>query len=205
MSRPAPVAPGWPEWCRRWLSRHRLAGAAILIALVAIVGGTGFSAWFAHRAQVERNAGRAGSRQVTRDHRPFWKVSFRPQRPASSRALIWPVRELLDRGHQRIDEELGDQPEIAAYLELAIARSYMFLGMNDQALALAEATRVGESDSTRYERALLAARIDNMKGHYDQAVGATIAVEPGQVIPPNRQALRADPAGYGRGQSWQPE
>jgi len=179
-------APGWPEWCRRWLSRHRLAGAAILIALVAIVGGTGFSAWFAHRAQVERNAAvqeAAKSREIT----AFLESIFSTATPGIEQGPDMPVRELLDRGHQRIDEELGDQPEIAAYLELAIARSYMFLGMNDQALALAEATRVGESDSTRYERALLAARIDNMKGHYDQAVERLSPLNL-QVIPPNRQA-----------------
>jgi len=180
-------APGWTESCQRWFNRHRLAGAAILIALAAVIGGSGFSAWFAYRAQLERNAAvqeAAKAREIT----AFLESIFSTATPGVEQGPDMPVRELLDRGHQRIDSELGDQPEIAAYLELAIARSYMFLGMNEQALSLADSLREGESGSTRVERALLAARIDNLNAQFTEAAGRIEAMDLPAMLP-NQQAF----------------
>ena len=162
--RPGGLERGW-----RWISRHQVLATALGMALLAIVGGSGFSTWFAHQAQQERRAAlqQADKAQAVT---AFLEEVFSRATPGVQQGPDTLVRDLLERGRLRIESELADQPDVAAYLELTMARSYLFLGLYAEALALLESPRATSDPVTANERILLAARVDNLTAHYQRAL-----------------------------------
>lgn len=178
--------PLWSEQLRRWHKHHRFASAALFIAVLAVVVGSGFSAWFAHTAGIERNV---ALQEAAKAHAVmvFLESIFTSSTPGIEQGPETTVREVLDRGSERIDEELESQPEVAAYLALPIARSYMYLGLYDPALALLGTGRQGESEPVRQGRILLSARITNLKARYQETIAL---LEPAlkESLPSNQRA-----------------
>jgi serine/threonine protein kinase len=160
------------ESIQRWVGRHRLASAAMLIAISAILVGSGVSLWFARQAQSERDIAileAEKARQIT----TFLEEVFTTATPGLGQGPDTPVRALLDEGAERIQRDLRDQDEIAAYLELAIARSYMFLGMYDEAgelLTRPPPDPLPDDPATWVQRRLVQARIDLLSGRYEAAL-----------------------------------
>ncbi len=166
--RPVSVrAPSWREQARRWHKRYRLASAAMMTAIAAILIGSSLTLWFAHSAHLERNLAleeAAKARAVT----TFLESIFASSTPGLEQGPETTARALLDRGQARIDEELAGQAEVAAYLALTIARSYLYLGLYDSALELLRDPRPGESMSTRHGRIVLEARLSHLKGRFSE-------------------------------------
>ncbi len=180
---------GWLEMTQRWLARHRLAGAMLAFALLAVAGGSAFSTWFALQARTERNAAvaeAAKARQIT----AFLEGIFQTAAPGVEQGPETTVRELLERGRKRIGEELAGQPEIAGHLERAIATSYMFLGMHDEALEMLDQVLPGEPVESVAKRRLVAARVLLLKGQFEQAVEHLDAAAPGLQAPLDRAAAK---------------
>lgn len=160
--------PGTIELVGRWFNRHRLAGAAFTIAGLAIIGGTSAAMLFAQNARIERNTAILEAEKA-REITNFLEGIFTTATPGVDQGPDTPVRELLERGGERLSSDLTGQPEVAAYLELVIARSYMFLGMHDEAAEMLTDEHAGSAE-TRHERALVAARIENLRGRFAAAL-----------------------------------
>jgi len=161
--------PGLFEQLRRASSQHRLAASALLVAVLAIFIGSAASVRFALDARSERNMALAEAekaRQVT----AFLESLFQSSTPGIERGPETTVREVLDRGRERIVSELSGQPDVAAQLERAIANSYIALGLHDEALALLADVRVDESGPSRGQRRLLAAKALLNKNEFERAL-----------------------------------
>lgn len=141
------VPPSRAYALRKFVSRHRapvaLAGGVVL----AILAGLGATLWSLHKAEREAQRARATS--------AFLTTLLASVDPAVSRDLDKTLlRKVLDEAAQRIDRELGDQPEVRADIEGAIIDSYIGLGDVQTALAKADAAhawaraRFGARDET---------------------------------------------------------
>ncbi|MCP3959596.1 MAG: tetratricopeptide repeat protein [bacterium] len=116
----------------RWLS------AAVAVSLLLAV-----AIWF-HSVRVSREAETA--EQVSR----FLLELFEAANPWERKDGAIPAREVLDRGAERIRDELGDRPVVQARLMDAIGTVYGQLALHDQAeslLAGAVAIREGRPES----------------------------------------------------------
>ncbi|HXU29746.1 MAG TPA: serine/threonine-protein kinase [Thermoanaerobaculia bacterium] len=128
----------------KFLRRHAWASSAtaavflVLVSLVAVLS--------IQRRQLLRQTHRAATVSA------FLSNVFANPDPAQSRGTALSARELLDRGAQKIEGELGREPEVLGDLLLTIGRSYKGLGLYAQATAaleraLAERLRAEGSDS----------------------------------------------------------
>lgn len=169
-----------------WLQKNRLAGAAVLIALVALVGAAVTATAFGHRARIERDQALLEAAKA-REIASFLESIFETSSPGIDKGPDVLARDLLDLGRERIAAELSGHPEVAAALELSMARSYLNLGMYDEALTLLETDRPGIARALADERRVLSARLDNLAGRYENSLErlADPAISPAG---PNQQA-----------------
>ncbi len=132
--------------------RHRgavAAATAILALLVLGIAGTSIGFVRAQReaARASDEAKRATeeSQRANQEAATAAAVSefminlFSASDPAESRGASVSARDLLDRGAERITEELEDQPLVQARLRASMARIYSELGLLDQAMPLVDA------------------------------------------------------------------
>jgi serine/threonine protein kinase/tetratricopeptide (TPR) repeat protein len=123
---------------RKFVRRHRLgviAGATVGLALVAGVVGTGLGLLRAREAERRSRQEAETAKQVT----SFLTDIFQVSDPGEARGNTVTAREILDKGAERIDRELNDQPLVKARLLDAMAGVYRNLGLYDQAMPLARA------------------------------------------------------------------
>jgi tetratricopeptide (TPR) repeat protein/tRNA A-37 threonylcarbamoyl transferase component Bud32 len=125
----------WRYRAGKFAGRHRLgvAVATLFVLLLATFAGTMFVQ--ARRIARERDAAqreRARAEQVA----AFLVDIFKASDPAEARGETITARELLDRGAERIERELGGEPETRATLEDAIGQVYMSLGLYPEAETL---------------------------------------------------------------------
>jgi serine/threonine-protein kinase len=132
---------GWPVRARpdtvryrtgKFLRRHRLAAGAAALVVVSLAAGLSATAWQAARAR--RAAARAEA--VTEFLVRVFELTSSDD-PRSEQAT---VRSVLDRGVQRLDADLADQPGLRASLLGVMGRVYASLGLYDPAAALLEKT-----------------------------------------------------------------
>lgn len=119
---------------RKFVSRYR-AAVAVAAAFVAIT--VALSVVYALRLADERDRARAEAekaRQVT----GFLTSLFEAADPNVSKGADLTVKELLDKGRERVSEELSGQPEIQAATIGVIATSYHELGDLETARTLLE-------------------------------------------------------------------
>jgi len=120
---------------RRWVRRHRLAAAALMLAMLSISIGLGTALWQAGIARSERDAALHEAARAERIAR-FLTQMFEAPRPSENRGEALQASELLDRGRDRLATELVDQPLMRAQLQATIAETYRSMGVYDQSEAL---------------------------------------------------------------------
>jgi serine/threonine protein kinase/tetratricopeptide (TPR) repeat protein len=135
-----PVAAGPPSTSYRinkFVRRHTMSvisGVLIALALVAGITGTALEARRANREAARANQEAEAAQQVT----DFLVGLFRVSEPGEALGETITAREVLDRGAERIDEELVDQPGMRARLTETIGQVYHELGLYDSAQGLFE-------------------------------------------------------------------
>jgi serine/threonine protein kinase/tetratricopeptide (TPR) repeat protein len=120
---------------RKFVRRHRFGVAAVvtLVALLAVFAGA--MAVQAQRIARERDRANREAKTATQVQ-DFLVDLFLVSRPSEAAANTITAREVLDRGADRIDRELGGQPGIRAALLGAMGRAYLALGLYDKAYSL---------------------------------------------------------------------
>jgi len=142
---------------RKFVARHRYAVLAAAIAAVVL----GAFVW---RLNAETNRALAAEAhaerevQSTRRSRDFLVSLFEAASPDNTLGHALSARELIDKGTEHVGQELRDEPETAARLDLTIAGVYAALGDPKAAIASGErALALVNADTP--ERALLRAEI----------------------------------------------
>jgi eukaryotic-like serine/threonine-protein kinase len=153
----------------RWMARHRLVAASLMIAVLALLAGTVLSTWFGYQAQRERDAALIEARKA-QVIAGFLESIFQTASPGIDRGPDLRARDLLEQGRVRMEQELADEPLIAAVLEISMARSYLNLGMYQEGLALVEAQRPELPASVQARRQILAARLEIMIGELERSL-----------------------------------
>src|SRR5262245_17288672 len=126
-----PVLAGPPSVAyraRKFVRRHRVGVSVAAVAAVALVVFAAMMAVQARRIARERDrAERVSS---------FLVDLFRVSSPGQSRGKEMTAREMLDRGADKIDKELADEPEVQGRLLYTIGRAYDELGQYSRAAGL---------------------------------------------------------------------
>jgi len=122
----------------RFVGRHRI-GATAAAAIAALL--IGFSAVTAvQSARIREQANRIGrERDKAEEVKEFVQSLFETSNPlVEAKGDAITARDLLERGVERIDEELGGQPDVQAEMLSVIGTAYTELGRYDRAGALLE-------------------------------------------------------------------
>jgi eukaryotic-like serine/threonine-protein kinase len=160
---------------RKFMRRHRVGvAAAAIIALALIAGITGTSIGLIRATRAEKAA--VEEAENTRQLSDFLLGLFRVSDPSEARGNTITAREILDKGAQKIERELGDKPVIKAEMMRTIGGVYISLGLYKQAQPLLEkslaiARTAGNSNRlTRSSSLLELAGLYNQQGQYTQAL-----------------------------------
>ena len=122
---------------RKFVRRHWLALAASATALLVVLVGAGAIAFEARER--EREAERAlRETATTAAVKDFLLGLFAGADPRANAGKQVSVRDLLDKGAERIDKDLAAQPALQAELEGTLGGIYSRLGLYPQAIALQE-------------------------------------------------------------------
>lgn len=150
--RPVAAANGGTGYqLRLFLRRNALASAlaaATLVLLVALTAG------FTWRLKQERDFAVAQAQRADAA-REFLVALFRGADPMARKGLNLTARDLLDRGEERIDTDLADQPELRADLQETLGSVYLYLAEYERAEALVRAALDGMTDDEGDERRIL--------------------------------------------------
>ncbi len=132
---------------QKFLRRHRIGLAAGFLILVSLLAGLAATLWQARRAQqnFERaEIERAKGEEVTE----FLMGLFEVSSPDRSLGETISAREILDRGSERIRQDLKNDPELRAALMDVMGTVYYNLGLYDRAESLLlEALEINEAVS----------------------------------------------------------
>ena len=133
------------ELVRRWVRQHRAAvtvAAVLGLALAAAVAG-GFLAVRrqARIAEAERDRARAAAAEAEQVN-AFLKEMLGSADPRTSGKEVT-LASVLDRAAERLEEQLGNQPEIKSSLQLTLGQTYQGLGLLDPAERLVRAALEG--------------------------------------------------------------
>ena len=118
-----PATPGYR--LGKFLRRH---GRAVGAAAVVTLGIIGLLAWNNVRLESERDRARLGEAKA-RQVAGFLTEIFAEADPNQSRGADLTAREILERGAERVDAQLADQPDMQATLHDALGQVYRSLGM----------------------------------------------------------------------------
>lgn len=128
----------------KFLRRHRVGVAATVLLLLSLLAGGAATLWQASRARaearlaaLERDRARLESAKAE-EVSTFLLDLFRVADPSQSRGQTITAREVLDRGADRIEEEMAGQPELQAILMAVMGRVYGSLGLYPSAQRLLE-------------------------------------------------------------------
>jgi serine/threonine-protein kinase len=152
---------------KKFVLRHKLMVGGLTLFAISLAGFSIEMAVLTRRANREQlKAERAAT---------FLANMFRAATPQEARGRTITARELLDRGIQRVDQELAGEPEVQASLLYSIADAYSHLGLYDRARELAERSyksrrqMLGPRSLSTAESLLLLANTTRLKGDYAQA------------------------------------
>ena len=109
----------------KFIGRHRFGVAAAALIAVVLAGGVAATLWQARAARLE--AARADR------VKEFLVDMLHQADPNITLGKEFSVRELLDRGTQRVDSMLGDEPAVQAELYEVLGNTYAHLGKHAQA------------------------------------------------------------------------
>ncbi|MFT7669722.1 MAG: serine/threonine protein kinase/tetratricopeptide (TPR) repeat protein [Planctomycetota bacterium] len=124
----------------KFVRRNRLTvGSATMVALTLVIATIGLGLLYSRTLISEALAIRQA--ETSRQALSFMIEMFEVSDPSQARGETVTAREILDRGAERIDRELADQPEIRATLAATMGEVYSGLGLYRRAaelLSLAE-------------------------------------------------------------------
>ncbi len=180
---------GWYR-LKRYVARHRLASAALLLALLAIFAGSALALSQARRAAREAELAQAAQRFLT--------GVFDAAAPDAAAGARITARELLDQGVARIDQELAGQPALQAQMRQTLGTLYRQLGQFDQAATLLTQAREGfvaqgNKDSI-IDNAIELARTHRERAGFTEALALIDAAEKTASDPARRAVLLAERA-----------
>jgi tetratricopeptide (TPR) repeat protein len=179
-----PLEAGPPSfWYRagKTIRRHRGSFAAAVLLLLSLAGGLvarSLEAARANRAAAEAERARQAAeaaRAETERVASFLASLFTAAAPEQTRGREVTARELLDRGAERIGQDLDEAPRVRARLLHTIAGVYQRLGLYREALPLAEqalelrTAELGEGDLAVAESLRLLAILHVELGDRDRA------------------------------------
>jgi serine/threonine-protein kinase len=121
---------------RKFIGRHRFGSAAALVFILLLTGYVTTLTLQAGRVATERDRARAEAltaMEVTDFLEELFVVADPYESPQVVEGEEVTARELLERGADRIENELSDQPEIQARILHTIGRINRNLGLLDQA------------------------------------------------------------------------
>ena len=148
---------------RKFARRHWIGVAATLVVAAALIAGTTVSLYEARAARAQA----ARAQTVTRFLADMFRFADPKGMPGGVRMT---AKEMLDAGAQRIDQELGTEPELAAEFATTLGGIYTELGEYDRAIALTRHALDLSSDDADRTRALAdLARAQYEKGDYPAA------------------------------------
>ncbi len=130
-----PVSAGPPSKAyriRKYIRRHKLGVAAaslVILAILAGIAGTSLGLIKAIRAEKKAREEAQTARQVS----SFLVDLFEVSDPGEARGNTITAREILDRGAEKIKEELTAQPLIQSRIMETIGQVYQNLGLFDEA------------------------------------------------------------------------
>lgn len=110
------------------------AGILVVIALLIGIAGTSIGLIRAIQAEREIRQKIEDARQIS----DFLVSLFEVSDPSEERGNTITAKEILDRGAQRIERELSDQPLVQAQMMQTLGRVYSSLGLYQQAQPLLE-------------------------------------------------------------------
>ena len=135
-----PVVAGPPSTIyriRKYIKRHKVGvAAAALVILAILIGITGTSIGLFKAVRAEKRARmEAETAQQVSD---FLVELFKVSDPSEARGNTVTAREILDKGADKIDRELKDEPLVRARLMNTMGEVYHSLGLYNDAQALLE-------------------------------------------------------------------
>ncbi len=172
-----PVMAGPPSAvyrAKKFVRRHRAGVAASALVLLAILTGiTGMTIGIIRAKKAEKSAMEEAenARQIS----DFLVQLFEVSDPGESLGHDISAREVLDRGSEKIERELQDQPLVQARLMDTMGKVYMALGLYDQAETYAKKaleTRIsilGDEHAEVSRSLISAADVLAKKGENDKA------------------------------------
>jgi serine/threonine-protein kinase len=116
----------------KFVRRHRVSVTAAALAAVSLIAAAGASTWGLMRARTAE-ADAVAQAATAEEISTFLERLFAVSDPSEARGGSPSAREILDRGVERIDSELTDQPAVQARLLHTMARAYAGLGLIDEA------------------------------------------------------------------------
>jgi eukaryotic-like serine/threonine-protein kinase len=126
---------------RKFVRRHRIGvAAAAIVAMALIAGITGTTVGLIRATRAERKA--VEEAENTRQLSDFLLGLFRVSDPSEARGNSITAREILDKGAQKIERELGGRPVIKAEMMRTMGEVYISLGLYGQAQPLLEKSLV---------------------------------------------------------------
>lgn len=155
------------------LRRHAVAAPAVAVLILLVVGFAVFAALQSHRLARERDVARSSQQRAERTSELLFDLLASPA-PAQSQGEELTVRQVLDRGAERLDG-LDDQPELQADSRAVIGDAYRELGLLDAAESLLrDALRQrreihGDKHPDVAESLHGLAELHHIQGHYELA------------------------------------
>lgn len=108
---------------------------------------------------------------------------FKVSDPSEARGNSLTAREILDKGAERVERELGDQPEVQAKLLNTIGAAYRSLGLYDKAIPILE------KSLTIRRRVLGNENLEVAQSLYDLGLAWYLKQSPADAEPPLRESL----------------
>jgi serine/threonine-protein kinase len=155
----------WRYRTRRFVSRNRWGVAAAATFVLMLVGFAVIVSLQAARIARERDFAQQ-ERDAAEQVASFMVDMFEVADPGESRGATVTARELLDRGAERVETGLADQPGVQGRMMTTMGRAYRGLGLFAQSQDL-------------LERAL--DRREQVESHYSDAVAETLG-ELGDIV-----------------------
>ena len=151
----------------KFVRRHRIGAVASVLVFVSLVAGFVIAAGQARIASRERDNARLGEAKAE-EVSSFLIDLFNVADPSQALGDTITAREILDRGADRIQQELGDQPDVQAALMDVMGQVYQGLGLYEESAPLLEealAVRLATRDKTHPEVAQSLSHVARL--HYD--------------------------------------
>jgi serine/threonine-protein kinase len=121
----------------KFVRRHRIGVGAAALVLLALIGGAAGTAWQARVAAGERDRATLEASRAERMNEFLIDMLSAPDPRVQGRDVR--VADVLDRAAARVDPSLADQPALAAEMHGTLSRTYLGLGLLEEAVREARA------------------------------------------------------------------